>query len=257
MEYNDQENDFKVEHSFLLSSEKITDEWKLRLSNRNHRSFRWRAIYALADNVETVTDWVNTNDTSVIISEPFRGMRRIRLVPTVKADDIIEAVVDLTYEGPGGYSKTFQEVFDPTNLRGRTLTINTLLDDPAKYRYSITIVRADGSFYESDEQESDLGVIIVDDKDGKVEKLTIKSLLDANQWKDLYAVELQIKGEDDNIESILLTEAQSADREFLMGFAMDAAIVYHWRTIAYPKTGIHKVSEFRTENDKQLVVTLN
>jgi hypothetical protein len=255
-EYDDPENDFKVEHSFILNAQKKTDEWKLRLSNRYHRSIRWRAIYSLPDNIETSTDWTTTDETSVIVSEPFQGLRHIRVVPTLKGNEIIEAILDLEYEETNGYKKTFQEVFTPENLKGRNLTIDTLLKNPGVYLYTITVVRSDGSVYVSDETESDSGVIIVDDKDGQIINLNIKMLISPAQWEKLYAVELQIRTPDGNLDSLIFTTSQPAERQYVFGLAADAPLEYEWRTLAYPKEGARNVSEFHIENDKQLVATV-
>jgi len=257
VEYDDPDNDFKVEHSFLLTDEHKTDVWKLRLSDRQKRSFRWRAIYSLVDNVETTSDWVETKDTNVIVGNPFDGKKRIRLTPTLKAEDIIEAVVDLEYNGISGYRKSFQEIFTPDNMRGRTLKFDTLLKDPASYTYSITVIRSDGSDYFSDEIESDRGVIIVDDKEGQEVSLNVKLLADASTWVDLHAVEVIIQEEDGLTESLLFTETQAEDRTHLIGLAADAPLEYQWRAVSYFRDGTKSESDFVTEADRNLVVSLS
>lgn len=257
VQYDDSDNNFKVEHSFLLTEEHKTDVWKLRLSDRKKRSFRWRAIYSLIDNVKTTSDWVETWDTSLIVGSPFTGAKRIRLTPTLKADEIIEAVVDIEYEGISGYRKTFQEIFSPDNMRGRTIKFDTLLQDPASYTYAITVIHADGSDYYSDEIESDKGVIIVDDKEGQEISLKVKLLADASKWAELHAVEVIIKESDGTTESLLFTESQSGDQTHLIGLAADAPLEYQWRAISYLRDGTKAETDFVTENDRNLVVPLD
>ncbi len=256
-EYNDPENDFHLERSFLLDKDHRTDEWKVRLSNRHHRAYRWRAVYSLKDNVRTTTDWVNSNEPTIIVTNPFQGLRRIRLVPTLRRDEIIEAIVDIVYEGPSGYQKSFQEVFTPENLRGRTIAIDTLVKDPLTYRYTITVIRADGSFYASDEVESDAGVIVVDDKEGQVVRLDISLVGDSAKWASLYAVEVQIQGGDGFLDSLLFTESQAAPRRHMLGLPAGAPLEYQWKTITYNRDGTLTESDFQTENDRTLVIPLN
>jgi len=255
-EYDDPENDFRAERSFLLDKDHRTAEWKLRLSNRRHRTYRWRATYSLKDNVVATTDWINTDDPTAIVSSPFLGRRRIRLVPTLRSDEIIEAVVDIAYQGDSGYQVALQEVFTPDNLRGRTVTIDTLLKDPRSYRYNITVIRADGSFYESGETESDSGVLIVDDKEGQVVSLNIRLLADAARWAELYAVELQIQGTAGITDSLVFTESLSTPRSYSIGLPAGESLEYRWKTIAYRKDGSREEGELQTEHDRELVVQL-
>lgn len=255
-EYDDPENQFRAEQSFLLTPDKRTDTWKLRLSNRHHRAFRWRAIYALKDNVEVTTDWVNSSETTVVVSNPYQGSRKLRLTPAVKAAEILEAIVDITYEEPNGYRLALQEVFTPDNIRGRTLTLDTISPNPGPYHYAITIVRANGSVYSSDEVESDLGAVVVDDKDGRVVALNIKLLGEPFRWEPLYALELQLWTEDELIDSLLFTQSQAQDRTYLLGLPEETPLRYQWRTVSYLRNGTRQESPFQLEQDTNVLVPL-
>ncbi len=257
IQYDDPGNDFSIEHSFLLTGDHKTDVWKVRLSDRQKRSFRWRAIYSLTDNVETTSDWTETEDTMVIVGSPFEGSKRIRLTPTLKAEDIIEAVVDLEYRGESGYRKNFQEVFTPDDMRGRTIRFGTLLKDPASYTYEIIVIRADGSDYFSDRIESDKGVIIVDDKEGQEISLNVKLLAEASHWSTLHAVEVIIQESEGVTDSLLFTESQAGDRTHIIGLSVDASLEYQWRLVSYFRDGTKTETEFVTESDRNLVVPLS
>ncbi|BFM14601.1 hypothetical protein R50073_07840 [Maricurvus nonylphenolicus] len=254
--YSDSDNNFETANSFLLTGESKTANWKLRLSDKAKKDFQWRAIYSLADNVETTTDWQTTSETNIIVGEPFQGKRRIRMVPAIKTTDYIEAVVDIEYEGVNGYRQSYQEIFSPDNHRGRTISINTLRQDPGKYTYTITIIRIDGSLYISEPVESESGVIVVDDKDGQIVTLNTQLNIDSNLWNQLYAVELQVKTDEDTYESLLFSASQTAARKLIVGLPADSALQYEWRTISYWRDGKRTESAFTTEQDTNLIATV-
>lgn len=255
-EYNDQTSNFKTEKSFLLTAENKSAEWKLRLSDPNMKTVKWRAIYSLPDNVDITTDWETTEESSIIVGEPFEGMKRIRIIPTLKADEFIEAIVDVTYTGQSGYTKNFQEIFTPDNLKGRNLTVDSIKKDPNRYKYTITIIRSDGSLYTSPEKESDHGVIIVDDKDGQFKQINVSLDVDQAEWQNLYAVELQLKGPGGVTDSMVFTESNKAARKYTIGLKANGALEYEWSTTVYKRNGKVETGQPYVERDANLVATL-
>lgn len=178
LKYEDVAHQFKAEKTVVLQPGQAGTHWRLRLSDADQRSYQYRTTYFLEGNLQYQTDWQTSQDPSLVINEPFRNTLEVRLIPSLP-DDLIEAVVDVTYEETDtGYQRQIQELFSPDTAEGmqrRSISIPTLLEDPAPYTYEVTAVRANGSVFQSEPILKDDSVVLVSDGPaGKTARIRVR-----------------------------------------------------------------------------------
>lgn len=215
LRYDDPDNNFSARKTFLLKPGDSGARWRLRLSNPELRSYSYRVLYLLQENARLQTDWVRTDDASLIINEPFRGNVNLRLVPLLDAQALQEAIVDLTYAEPAtGYRRLVQKVFTPTELKSQTVTLPTLADQPSALQYEVTIVRADGSVYHADPVETTEAAVVISDGAGKTHRIRVKLVPPDLNRLGLAAVQVDLSGpgSEPDRDTVLFTPSQVDDR---------------------------------------------
>ena len=216
--YDDAANDFKTVKTFILKTGEASKHWKLRLSDPNLRTYQYRVTYFLQDNLQVTTDWQTSQDPVLVVNEPFRGKLNTRFVPLLDSNNLLEAVVDLTYHEPKtGYTRRFRELFSPDTpdtMKRRSLDIPTLAENPANYTYEITVVRLDGSVYQSDPIVTDNPVVLISDGAGTTHRIKVKLIGQDLTQAGLAAVKVDLVGvgEEGDRESTIFTPSQAAER---------------------------------------------
>lgn len=208
--YDDPASAFHVEKTLLLKPGEATKHWKLRLADGAPRTFRYRLRYFLkAGNLRVQEDWVETADPAVIVNEPFAGEYNIRLIPLLDQNNLLEAIVDLRYREPAsGYRRDFQEIYDETRLDRRSLVFPTLAPEPPAFSYETTVVRMDGSVFESGEVTADGNVAVIMDGVGVTQRIRVR--LPQLSLGSLVAVRVDLEGPGDepDFTSVLFTPSQ-------------------------------------------------
>jgi hypothetical protein len=216
--YDDPSNAFRVEKTLLLKPGEATKHWRLRLANNATRSFRYRARYFLkSGNLRVQEDWVTTADPAVIINEPFEGELNIRLIPLLDQTNLMEAVVDIRYHEPSsGYRREFQEIYDETRLDRRSLRIPTLAPEPPPFTYETTVVRGDGSVFESGQVAADGNVAVIMDGVGVTQRIRVR--LPQATLGALIALKVDLRGPGDepDFASVLFTPSQLEEKTVVL-----------------------------------------
>lgn len=185
LRYEDSANAFKTEKTMLFRPGEGSQFWRLRLSDPNLQEYQYRVTYFLQDNLQVKTGWQPSTQTVLKIDEPFQNtLKNIRIVPVLDTSNLVEAVVDLTYrEADTKYTRTYREVFAPDAAEGvksRSLNIPTLAKEPnPALTYDYTIVRLDGSVFQSDPITTDTLIALVSDGAGATHRIKVK-LLDSD-----------------------------------------------------------------------------
>ncbi|OGB17907.1 MAG: hypothetical protein A2W72_15860 [Burkholderiales bacterium RIFCSPLOWO2_12_67_14] len=216
--YDDPVHAFHVEKTLLLKPGEATKHWKLRLSDNATRSFRYRARYFLkSGNLRVQEDWVTTADPALIINEPFEGELNIRLIPLLDQNNLMEAVVDIRYkEAASGYRRDFQEIYDETRLDRRSLRIPTLTPEPPPFTYETTVVRGDGSVFESGELAADGNVAVILDGVGVTQRVRVRLPQASLGTLIAVKVDLQGPGDEPDVASVLFTPSQLEEKTVVL-----------------------------------------
>ncbi|NEP17056.1 MAG: hypothetical protein F6J97_09125, partial [Leptolyngbya sp. SIO4C1] len=237
--------------------------WRLRLSDPSQRTYHYRVTYFLEGNLQYQSDWQVSQDPSLVINEPFRNTLTVRLIPSLP-DDLIEAIVDLTYEeSETGYRRQFQEIFSPDTadgMRRRTLSMPTLLAEPAPYTYEVTAVRADGSVFQSDPLlKDDSAVLVADGPSGKTARIRLRLSGSDGLMEQVGLVAIKVDltslGENPDQESAIFTPSQ-ADMKTVTLIRPETAepFTYRYTVTGYDLNGNAVAGESGETSDLTLFV---
>lgn len=262
MAYEDSINDFEAHQTFVLRPDQPIATWKLRLSDPGLHTYQYRATYFLKDGVRYQSDWTLSEDPSLVINDPFEGAIKLRLVPLLDVNNLIEADVNVRYHEQGtGYTRTVQTVFAGPTLASQSVAIPTLAKAPEGYSYDVTLVRADGSVFESGdiEAEPDRNTIVVSDGAGTTHRIKVK-LVDPNMAaRQLAAVRVNLVGPGEAPDSaeVLFTPSQSADQQLLLVQADGGPLFrYTYQVTGYSQIGLPVVGASGEVGDQTLIVPL-
>lgn len=241
--YDDAANDFKTVKTFILKPGDASKHWKLRLSDPSLRTYQYRVTYFLQDNLQITRDWQTSQDPVLVVNEPFRGKLNTRFVPLLDPNNLVEAVVDLTYHEPTtGYTRRFRELFSPDTpdtMKRRSLDIPTLAENPENYTYEVTVVRLDGSVYQSEPIVTDNPVVLISDGAGTTHRIKVKLLGQDMTQAGLAAIKVDLigTGEEGDRESTIFTPSQAAERIVSLVQPDSGAFTYTYKVTGYNLRG--------------------
>lgn len=143
--YNDPANNLHEQQTFLLSSDKGSQDWRIFILNPQLTSFDYKLIYRGVDGHDLEKDWVTTEQQEIILHDPFPNKRKVDVVAAVSWDTVQNVFVDLSYDDPAnGVSVENSLTFSKTAPAPQSFTAE--LRDPNQRRvaYDITILFNDG-----------------------------------------------------------------------------------------------------------------
>jgi hypothetical protein len=215
--YQDPVDHFETRRTFVLKPDATNARWQLRIANEATRAYQYRISYFFVDGLRYTTEWTTTTDPGLVVNEPFRGSLDLRLMPLFDPDEIVEAVLDVTYHEPdSGYTSKLQRVFAPGSMDRQALTIRTLADQPAGYSYKLTVVRTDGSVFDPQRVDAPAAnsVIVLSDGQGAIHRIRVKLIPPDLAGHGIAALKVDLVGSGDSPDrdSILFTPTQVEDK---------------------------------------------
>jgi hypothetical protein len=242
--YNDPANQFEAHRTFVLRPGQAGASWKLRLSDPDLRAYQYRTTYFFKDGVRYESDWQTSEDPSLVINDPFQGSIKLRLVPVLDPAALIEADVDLVYhEAATGYQRRIQTVFSGSPLASQPIVIPTLAKEPGGYAYDVTVIRMDGSVFESGTiaAEADRNALPISDGAGATHRIKVR-LPGANLAAlNLAAIKVNLvgPGESPDTAEAVFTPSQTADQTLAL-VQPDAGgpFVYRYSVTGYSNQGL-------------------
>lgn len=256
--YNDPISGFHVERTFQLTPGAATAEHlKLRLTDNATPEYRYRVLYFLSNNVRFQTDWVTTENPELIINEPFQGNLDLRLFPLLDANNLLEAVIDLTYaEAETGYSRKMQHILNNTEgISARSISIPTLVPDPSGYSINWTIVRMDGSVFTSGDQTFDQPVAVISDGVGTTHRIIVRLPQNVN-WGSIMAIKVNLQGlgENGDFTQAIFTPSQTAEQTRWLVQPTEGQFRYRFDVTAYTLSGTPVPGISQEASDGTLIV---
>jgi hypothetical protein len=257
--YDDPVNDFHVERTFQLRPGEPAQHLKLRLNDNAPLSYRYRVLYFLTNNVRYQTEWVTTENPELIVNEPFQGRLALRMVPLLDQSNLLEAVVDLTYSEPDtGYTRKVQEIMNSTDgISSRSITLSTLSPDPDKYTLNWTIVRMDGSVFNSGDQVMEQTAAVISDGHGQTHRIIVK-LPQSVSWDNMMAIKVDLEGlgENGDFTQAIFTPSQAADQTVWLVQPTEGQFRYRASVTAYALDGAPVHGPEKEVSDSTLIVQL-
>jgi hypothetical protein len=261
MMYKDPTNGFEPQRTFMLKPTDSGVHWRLRLSNPELLAYHYRLTYFMADGTRYITDWASSEDPGLVINDPFQGMLNIRLTPLLDPNQIVEAVVNLNYqEAETGFNRSVQKVFSGGPLTSQVVTIPTLSAAPAGFTYDVTVIRADGSVFESGEIRVENSKAALPIVDGIGRAARIRAHLSSQDLASaqLSAVKVLVvgTGEAPDMEEALFTPSQANDQFLTLVQQSEGPIAYRYNILGYSRTGIPIPGDSGQETTPNLIVRL-
>ena len=141
LRYEDKANQFVASQTFSFTqAQKSSRKWLVYPVSPDLRSYDVQITYHMKSTHFTLPV-VSRSDEGLSVPGPFRGMRKIRLVPAVDWEDVREVNAELLYE-KNGYRFYHEETFDASDRKPRTIEVPVVDPDPAtdqfKLRWAIT-----------------------------------------------------------------------------------------------------------------------
>ncbi len=264
MAYEDVGSDFEAHQNFVLTpGGASTAHWPLRLSDSQQHSYRYQVTYFLKSGVRYRTDWQELENPSCVINDPFAGALEVRLFPLLSADELLEADINLIYqESDTSYERRMAIIFTPDALAARTIKIPTLAQNPEGYTYDLTIIRSDGSVFQSDpikKTGDDLSPLVISDGIGITKRVKVKLINTNLDSANLVAVKVHVTGPGStpDISEVLFTSSQINDRTLIVVQPdVDAPFNYHYRITGYSRSGLPIDGQSGDSSDINLMIPL-
>lgn len=264
MAYEDTANDFEAQKTFVLRpGAGASAHWMLRLSDPKLHTYRYRMTYFLKDGVRYQTDWQSSEDPSLIINDPFEGSLKLRLVPLLDPLALLEANVNLEYtEEATGYERRVQALFTGgAPLASQPINIPTLAKDPAGFKYDVTVIRQDGSIFESGPitSDADTKALVISDGAGTTRRIKVKLLNPDLTGANLVAVRVNVVGPGENPDTAeaLFTAGQLSDQTLtLVQPDQGGPFTYSYAVTGYTKQGLPLVGQTGGSSSLNLLVPL-
>lgn len=143
--YDDNPNNFHVQDSFVLTKDKPTFDWLVRLTDPNQLGYWYEVTYFLKDEQTIKLPRQNSTERNLVINEPWQDRLNLLLDAQLTAA-LARLVVQVDYEDTDtGYrfssvTRITNNTEVPANLR-----IPILNRNKRSYNYQITAVGADNS----------------------------------------------------------------------------------------------------------------
>ncbi len=135
------------EKTFIVKPGDAAQEWKLRLSDPNHRTYSYRYVYHLPSGDTRETEWQEREASSLLVNDPFDWQLHIEIIPAVDAEKVRMAFVDLIYEDPdnGVHHEQSVRLMQDDLQQGLPQDIFLALEDRTRrtFQYRVTLLGAD------------------------------------------------------------------------------------------------------------------
>lgn len=259
--YLDVANDFETRKTLSFRPGDASSHWRIRLSDRDQSTYRYRLLYFLTDGLRYQTEWIERNDPALVINEPFNNVVKARLVPLLDVNNLIEANVNISYEEiETGYRRTVQKIFAGGGpLASTDVAIPTLAKEPTAITYDVTIVRGDGSVFVAEPATITTfpATLPIADGEGRTSRIRLKLLNPDLASANLAAIKVHIRGSGDNPDEAeaLFTASQTADQTLTLVQPAEAGPFHYTYTITgYTRQGLPLAGVTAQESTLNLLI---
>lgn len=153
-------------------------------------------------------EWAPVEGTAFLVQAPWRSRRTIRAFPLLPPDTI-EALVTLTMT-EGGQTQSALVRFSAGDRATKSIELPSLSEQPPPVHVDVLVIRGDGSTFIGTPFDTTDPVILVSDRDGTSQQVTLRLLAGATLAEHhLMAVQVELMDESDEpIDSVAFTESR-------------------------------------------------
>jgi hypothetical protein len=181
-------------------------------------------------------EWLPAEGTTVLVHNPWRSTRTLRVLPLLPAD-FIEALVTVTMV-EGTRSETVELRLEAGNRHAKVVTIPSLSEQPPPVQVDTLVIRGDGSTFVGPPVRTAEPVVIVRDREGAFKQVAVRLLAGPSlAGHGLMAVQVQLLGSnDDPLDTVVFTESQRQPGQMLVPAGAGAPVA-RYRVIRYGLDG--------------------
>ena len=263
MRYQDITDDFEALRTFTLLPGSSGERWRLRLSNVAATTYNYRLNYFFKNGLRYSTTWQESSDPSLVVNDPFHGSINLRLVPQFDASEVMEAIIDLHYEETdNGYEHHEQIIYTASEpFRSKSIKIPTLSATPSGYSYELTVIRNDGSVFESGPIQTPVEdtVIVVTDGPGRTQRIKVQLANPDLTSTGLSAVRVELTGmgnPPDRAEALFTASQTMPQVITLLAPSDNQPLTYHYQVTGFTRQGLPISGQSDDESLFNLLVAL-
>jgi hypothetical protein len=146
LRYDDQASGFRKETTLFFTKETPAQQWKLRLSTPEARTYFSQFTFHLQDGTKRTGEEHEMTATAVAVDDPFEGALELLFIPAFEAATTRTVFIDVIYDDPANkYHREERLRVESTDMREATLRIALFNRALRGYRYRFTFVDSDGS----------------------------------------------------------------------------------------------------------------
>ncbi len=182
-------------------------------------------------------EWAPVEGTTLLVHSPWRGSRKLRVLPMLP-DDFLEALVTLTLVEPTR-SEAVELSFAPGERRAKSVSIPALSENPPPVQVDTLVIRGDGSSFVGAPFTTSDPVVLIRDRDGAHRQVSVRLLAGPTlSGHGLMAVQVQLlDANGETLDNVVFTESRR-DPGLLLVPAGEEGPPARYRVIRYGLDGL-------------------
>ncbi len=130
--------------TLIVKADSPDQFWRLRLTNREQRTYRYHFVHHLSDGSTRQTEPRESDAAAIPVDDPFSSAIQISLVPLLDPNTIKFVFVDIKYEDlDNAYVREETVTFNGQSHEVTKLRLALMDGTQRKFRYRLTVVGAD------------------------------------------------------------------------------------------------------------------
>jgi hypothetical protein len=146
LDYDDPDNDFHAQRTFLVEQDSPRRDWLVRLTDPARTGYTMRHRWHLKDQSTIEGEPQATDVAHLFVADPFVDRLPIVLQPLVDRTNVVRVDVELQYEDPGNHLDVRKnvELLGP-DFHPVTVTIPIIDPDRREFTYRATLTKTNGT----------------------------------------------------------------------------------------------------------------
>ena len=239
LRYEDPENNVALGESFVVKPGEAAHAWKIRLADTTRRSVTRTLTYSLVGGGTLQLHPVVSDQDTILVDNPFRGKLRVRLIPQLDPNTLVEAIVVLKYAEPdGSHARQIEKVFNPTAMASEWVEIPTIGETPGPYTWETTLVKTTGDVVNASGTGT-AAALLVGEGAGVGKNLEVRLANTDLDGAGLIAVRVRLTGPGSapDHEELLFTPSQTTPRRVSLLQPPGTTFTYHWEVVGWDRDG--------------------
>jgi hypothetical protein len=181
-------------------------------------------------------EWAPVEGMTLLVHSPWRGSRKLRVLPMLP-DDFIEAIVTLTLV-ESTHSESVELSFAAGERRAKSVSIPFLSESPPPVELSSLVIRGDGSAFAATPFRTSDPVVLIRDREGAHRQVSVRLLSGSTlSGHGLMAVQVQLlDANGETLDNVVFTESRR-DPGLLLVPTGEAGTPARYRVIRYALDG--------------------